>query len=212
MKALYKFIVTTESRYNNKKSVDGKELIVNSEITERDARFVNRIAEVVSIPTAINTPIQVGDKIIVHHNVFRTWYDQRGKLKDGSGFLGEGKFAVHYEQVFAYKRNADWVSMPGFAFVAPIIVELSTPVKQCLEFEVPLKGEIAICNKEFTERTGASKGSIVGFTPDSEYEFVVDNQRYYRIYEKDINIIFYGYEIRNKEDNKILESSTSRAG
>lgn len=206
MKALYKFIVTTESRYNNKKSVDGKELIVNSEITERDARFVNRIAEVVSIPTAINTPIQVGDKIIVHHNVFRTWYDQRGKLKDGSGFLGEGKFAVHYEQVFAYKRNADWVSMPGFVFVAPIKEKREGILVEEIEEEVPLQGNVVISNGNF------EIGSRIGFTPDSEYSFYIDGVHLYRIREIDINIVFYGYEIRNKEDNKILESSTSRAG
>ena len=41
MKSLYNYIIYTDSRYNNKKNIDGKELILNSELSERDYKFVN---------------------------------------------------------------------------------------------------------------------------------------------------------------------------
>ena len=36
MQSLFDYIISTENRYNNIIDVDGKELVVNTEITERD--------------------------------------------------------------------------------------------------------------------------------------------------------------------------------
>ena len=201
MKALYQFIVSTDSRYNNIKEIDGKELVVNSEITERDARFVNRVGKVESIPSAIKTPVEIGDEIIVHHNVFRTWYDQTGTLKNGSGFLGDNQFAVHYDQVFAYKRNNKWMAMPGYVFVEPITETKAGILVDEIEEEIPLRGDVVIPNANF------KIGDRVGFTPDSEYEFIIDNERLYRIREIDINIIYNGFKERNGKNNSFLEDS-----
>ena len=75
MKSLYNYIISTTNRYDNKVSIDNKELILNTEITERDYKFVNRIGTVVNVPININTPIKPGDEVIIHHNVFRRWFD-----------------------------------------------------------------------------------------------------------------------------------------
>ena len=77
MKSLYNFIIKPlNKRYDNTVKVDNKNLIVNTQV--EDFKFISREAEVVSIPSAFDTVIEVGDKIIVHHNIFRRWYDQRG--------------------------------------------------------------------------------------------------------------------------------------
>ena len=187
MRALYEFIVSTDNRYNNKKDIDGKELIINTEITERDAQFVNRVADVLAIPAAITTPIKVGDQIIVHHNVFRTWYNQRGELSDGSGFLGDGQFSVHIDQIFAYKKDKEWISAPGFLFVSPIKDE-GDPTNILVDVlgERPLTGLIAINNP----LQDVCVGDTVGFTPDSEYEFQIDEKKLYRIRECDLTIVY----------------------
>ena len=65
MKSLYNYIIYTDSRYNNKKNIDGKELILNSELSERDYKFVNRIGTVKSVPINYKTKIKPGDKVIV---------------------------------------------------------------------------------------------------------------------------------------------------
>ena len=49
MQALFDYIISTENRYNNVVDVDDKKLVVNTEITERDYMFVNRIGKVVSV-------------------------------------------------------------------------------------------------------------------------------------------------------------------
>lgn len=81
MQALFDYIISTENRYNNVVDVDDKKLVVNTEITERDYMFVNRIGKVISVPAGIKTEVSVGDEIIVHHNVFRRWYDMKGREK-----------------------------------------------------------------------------------------------------------------------------------
>ena len=71
MKALYDFVISPKNnnRYNNVKKVGDKELVVNTEIFNH--QHVNREAIVKAVPLAYNTPIEVGDTILVHHNIFR---------------------------------------------------------------------------------------------------------------------------------------------
>ena len=112
MKSLFNFIISTDNRYNNKIDIDGKELIVNTEITERDYHFVNRIGIVTTVPLLGETEVRPGDEVIVHHNVFRRWYDQYGREKNGKAFLSEDTYAVEPDQIFAYKRDGVWNAIP----------------------------------------------------------------------------------------------------
>ena len=91
MQSLFDFIVEPKNkRYDNTKHIDDKELILNSEIS--DHRYVSRIGKVLSVPKAIKTKINVGDEVIVHHNVFRRWYDIRGVEKNSKSYWKENKY------------------------------------------------------------------------------------------------------------------------
>ena len=80
MQSLFSFIVKPKNeRYDNKKYIDGKELLLNTEIS--DHRYISRIGIVTAVPKAEQTEIKIGDEVIVHHNIFRRWYDGRGKEK-----------------------------------------------------------------------------------------------------------------------------------
>ena len=81
MKSIYNFVVRPKGeRYNNKKKVDGGELILNTEIYNH--QYVNREAIVISGPIVGDTDIKAGDTVIVHHNVFRRWHNVQGKEKN----------------------------------------------------------------------------------------------------------------------------------
>ena len=74
MKSLYGFLIKPiGQRYNNIKKVGDKELILNTEIFNH--QYINREAEVLSIPKVLKTNIKVGDTVIVHHNIFRRWHN-----------------------------------------------------------------------------------------------------------------------------------------
>jgi hypothetical protein len=80
MKSLYSFIIKPyNERYDNVKKIDNKELIINTGI--EDHKFISKKAVVVSTPAAFDTDIKCGDTVYVHHNIFRRWYDQKGKRK-----------------------------------------------------------------------------------------------------------------------------------
>ena len=198
MESLFNFIISTDSRYNNKIDLDGNELIVNTEITERDYHFVNRIGTVVNVPRLCYTHIKEGDKVIVHHNVFRRWYDQRGNEKNGKSFLTENTFACDPDQVFGYDNGDGWKATDGYCFVAPIeskdVWELSN--------ELTTTGIMIYTPAELEHL----KGHIVGFTPNSEYEFNIDGQKLYRVLSNQITID-YGREEKKKTDNRLEPQS-----
>ena len=79
MKGIYDFIVEPlGEKYSNKiTSSRDKELVLNTKI--EDFKFVNRLARVIETPKAFNTGIDVGDIIVIHQNVFRVFYDMKGR-------------------------------------------------------------------------------------------------------------------------------------
>ena len=86
MNSLYQFIIKPiGERYNNKRKIDNKELIINSSIS--DHKFINRKAKIVSVPLGLKTLIKKGDVVIVHHNLFRRYYNIAGKSVNSSTFF-----------------------------------------------------------------------------------------------------------------------------
>ena len=189
MKGVYNFVVTpVKSRYNNKKSVNGRELILNTEIFNH--RQVSREAIVKSIPTVGDTDIQVGDTVIIHHNVFRKWHDQQGVERNSKSYFNENTYLVNSDQIFLYKNKSKWKPQKGFCFVAPI----KSTNKLSLNKEQPLIGIV-----KYTDGT-VKEGDLVGFTPNSEYEFIIEGKKLYRVYSKFITIK-YEYQGNEEEYN-----------
>ena len=186
MKAPFDFIIEPKgNRYNNVKKVGGKDLIVNTEIFNH--QFVNREAIVKSVPTAYKTKIKPGDTIITHHNVFRRWLDVNGREKNSRSFFNENTYLVKEDQIFLYKRNNKWKATDGYCFVQPIKQRNSLDV----ETEEQCVGIV-----KYTD--GVNKVSdLVGFTPFSTYEFIIDGKRLYRVMNKFITI---KYEYQGNEE------------
>ena len=183
MKGLFNYIISTNNRYNNAVKIDEKELIINTEITERDHIFVNRIGTVVSCPVSGQSLIKEGDEVILHHNVFRRWFDSHGEERNSASYIAENEYLVASDQIYAYKRDGDWECLPEYCFVKPLYKE----DEWALRTDENLSGELVYINKELSD-LGLSKGSIAGFTPNSEYEFNIDGQKLYRILSNQISI------------------------
>lgn len=192
MRSVYDFIIKpVGKRYDNEVKVGEHTLITNSSI--ESFKHVNNIAEVVETPVAFATPIRKGDLIMVHHNVFRVFYDMKGIKKNSRSFLKDDLFFCAVDQVYLYKRKDTWKSFGDRCFVAPVKNKdlLST------DKVADLIGILKIGNSSL-EESGINPGDIVGFTPNSEWEFVVDNQIMYCMKSNDIVI---KYELdRNEEE------------
>jgi len=180
MQSLFNFIVKPKKeRYDNKKYIDDSELLLNTEIS--DHRYISRSGIVLAIPKRINTEIKIGDEVIVHHNVFRRWYDIRGKEQNSKSYYKNNKYFITLDQIFLYKRNNKWHAPKGFCFVKPI----KSNNILLNEKEIPLRGIIKYVDKDLDN---INKEDLVGFTPESEYEFIVDGERLYRVPTNSISI------------------------
>ena len=178
MQSLFSFIVKPKKeRYDNKKYIDGQELLLNTEIS--DHRYVSRVGIVTSLPKSEKTEIKIGDEVIVHHNVFRRFHDAKGIEKNSRSYYKEDKYFVMPDQIFLYKRNNKWHTPKDYCFIKPI------KSNDIIEKEVPLRGIVKYLDKNFNK---IKVNDLVGFMPSGEYEFIIDGERLYRVLTKFITI------------------------
>jgi hypothetical protein len=186
MKSVYNFVVTPKGeRYNNKKKVGDSELILNTEIYNH--QYVNRTAIVKSIPIIGDTDILPKDEVIVHHNVFRRWHNVKGIEKNSRSYFNESTYMISSDQIFLYKRDDKWIVPKGYCFVMPL--KQQNPLD--VDLEKPLQGIV-----KYSDDT-VKVGDLVGFRPSSEYEFIIDGERLYRVLS---NFITIKYEYQGNEE------------
>ena len=185
MKAYKDFIISPiGDRYNNSVRVGKKELVLNTEIYNH--QYVNRLAKIIATPLLVSSPINMGDEVIVHHNVFRRWHDIKGREKNSRSYWKEDKYLVCEDQIFLYKQQ-DWKAMPGFCFIKP----LKSENKLNIDNEKPLVGIIKYTDGFF------DKNELVGFRPGIECEDFINGERLYRVKN---NFITIKYEYQGNEE------------
>ena len=190
MKSLYSFIVKPlDERYDNIRKVEEKELIINTSIENH--RFVSKKAAVVSTPAAYTSKIKVGDELYVHHNIFRRWYDQKDRERNSSTFFKDDLYFVSPEQIYMYnlKPHLD------YCFVKPLKNQNILENRK----EQPNVGVVKYSNSSL-ETLGITPGTLITFTPNSEFEFIIDGERLYCMKSNDIALT-HEYQGNEKENN-----------
>lgn len=185
MQSPYCFIVQPVGgkRYSNTKEIDGVELITST--SKEDHTTTNRQGVVMSIPLYYNGPIEPGDIVIVHHNVFRLYYDMKGREKSSWSFLKDNTFLVTSEELFLYKKiKGDWKAPSPYCFVEPIKAEckelLSTDINEALFGTMVYKN---------SDQENVQEGDQVVFSPETEYEFRIDDRLLYRMRTQNICLV-----------------------
>lgn len=182
MKSPYCFIIKPIDgrRYDNIRTYGDVKFAIST--SKEDHKTSNRFATVVSVPIYYDGPIVAGDIVVVHHNVFKFYFDMKGRQKSSWHYLFDDYFIVEPEQLYLYTKNKDsWHAPSPFVFVRPIpsedkIISTTNGLEE-------LWGEIVFKNEDMTE---VEVGDIVSFTPDSEYEFRINNEILYRMYNRNI--------------------------
>jgi hypothetical protein len=179
VKSLYQFIVKPfDNRYDNVKKLDDKYLIINTSIEKH--LFVSKKAVVVSTPAAFKTKIKIGDIVYVHHNIFRRYYDIRGVEKNSSTYFKDNMYFCNVDQIYMYNDKCHL----NYCFVKPIVNknELNVNIEQ------PNVGIIKYTNSSL-EALKIKPGTLVTFTPNSEFEFIINDERLYCMKSNDIALI-----------------------
>jgi len=194
MKSVFNFIVKPlGERYENSITVDNKELLLNTKI--ESFKSVNNVAVVIATPLAFKTKIKEGDLVVIHHNVFRRFYDIKGKSKNSRAYFKDNKYFCDIDQIYLYKNDKKWIAFNDRCFVKPI--------KNNDHFKADKERELIGILKYGNDSLDALKinpGDLVGYTPKGEYEFIIDGQRLYCMKSNDI-VIKYGYKGNEVEYN-----------
>lgn len=186
MQSPYSFIVRPVKgrRYDNTKEIGGIDFITS--VSKEDHKASNRFGEVVSTPLNYRGEIKKGDILLVHHNVFKFYYDMYGREKSGKSFFKDDLFFVDPDQFFLYSHNNNWHAHSKYCFVKPSKVKDSF-VKKGGENE-PLVGTMKYINRELKD-LGVKVGDEITFTPESEYEFNVEGEKLYRMFTDNITMV-----------------------
>ena len=148
------------------------------------------------------TNIKIGDILIIHQNVFRTFYDSRGKKKKSRSFFKENLYFCALDQIYLYKNKNGWNSINNRCFIKPI-VNKDTLVN---DKEKSLVGILKYGNNVL-EQLDINVGDLVGYTPNGEWEFLIDKERLYCMKSNDI-VIKYEHKGNEEEYNPSWASSS----
>lgn len=192
MNALKHFVVKVPKKYNDTMKLGDSEIYLDSKWNE----FEHRVSygEIVSAPSLVETGAEPGDTLIFHHHT-----TQNKSLQiDDETFVcmldqenPRGSHAIAYR-----KKSGELVMLSGWVFVTPIeekdedtvndsgiIVELGVnKVRKDI-------AEVYTPHKEL-ERQGVVKGSVIGFSKNSDYKVKLDDGTIvYRMRVDDIDYV-----------------------
>ena len=194
MKGLYQFIIKPlDGRYDNIKKISDKELIINTGI--EDHRFVSKRAIILATPSAFESELKTGDEVIVHHNIFRRYYDMKGRERNSGCFFKEDMYLCSPDQIYLYKKDDEYKTHLNYCFIKPILNKSDLS----LDIEEPLMGIVKYSNNSL-EAKGITPGALVTFKPDSEFEFHVGEERLYCMKSNNI-VIEHEYQGDEEEHN-----------
>ena len=187
MKSVYDFIVKPiGERYANTKKIGDTDLVLNTKV--ENWKFVNRFAEIIATPLALATPVKTGDVVVLHQNVFRRFYNMKGKQVNSRSYFKDDLYFASVDQVYLYKRNKHWESLNDRCFIMPIENKDLLSNKK----EVEGIGILKIGNSSL-EELEIIPGDLVTFKIGSEWEFNIDNERLYCMKSNDI-LLKHGYK------------------
>jgi|TARA_R100000081_G_C4817853_1_gene176733 co-chaperonin GroES (HSP10) len=191
MNSLYDYIVKPcEERYNNKKKVGDKELILNTKIEQ--FKIISKKAIVVSVPKAYNFPINKGDLVYIHHNVFRRFYNMKGKQQNSRSYFKEDLYFCSPDQIYLYNNGVNKAFL-NRCFIKPL------KSKKLGEKIIPNLGILKYGNEQL-ESLNLFEGDLVSFPDLRQWEFVIDNELLYCMKSKDI-LVKHEYKGDEEEYN-----------
>lgn len=180
MNSVYEFIIKpVGNRYSNELTVGDKKLIVNSSISNH--KFVNREAEIIALPLAFKTKLKVGDKVIVHHNLFRRYYNMKGKSVNSTKYFKDDLYFASPDQIYMKRTKDSWETLNEYCFIKPVVDKSSSSLKKLKE----CIGIVKYSNSTL-EALKIHKEDLVVFKKNREFEFLIDNEVFYCMKSNDI--------------------------
>lgn len=165
------------NEYINELQVGNVKLVVNTSIEEADD--VQRIGVVFSLPMIYNGDLQIGDEVVVHHNVFRTTLNDWGVPVQSSFHFKDDMYFVDNDMIYLRIRNGEVTSYNDNVFIFPIKEETLWEGEKLVERQ----GIVKISNEKLREQ-GIVENSKIVFRKFNEYKFNIFGLELYKMQDK----------------------------
>ena len=187
MRSPYDFIVKPVDgrRYANSKDIGGVE--VYTSVSDEDHTSANRFGEVIALPLDYDGPIEIGYVLLVHHNVFKFYNDMQGEQKSGRSYFRDGLFFIDDMQYYMYNDGESWHTVGKYSFVTPIETVHEEGKLRLNVAEVQLQG-VMLHPSYYMLSMGVNIGDTVTYYPGMNYEFIVEDERMYRLMDRHITV------------------------
>ena len=162
------------AQYVNDITVGETQLTVNNSI--ENAEDVQRIGIVVSLPLIDRTGLKLGDEVVVHHNVFRITWDDRGFPRQSDFHLINDLFFVDDDLIYMIIREGKVVGYKDNVFVKPI----KEVVPWEGEITIPNKGIVSFSNDELIKQN-VEQNQKVAIRKHTDYKFHIFGDTYYKM-------------------------------
>ncbi len=182
IRPLNSFLVTPK---NNQEYIREKNGVILTSSIENH-KDVNRVGIIEKLPISYSGDLLEGDEIILHHNVFRSYYDMKGYERKSREYFKDNLYLVDKSRIYLVKKKENYITFDDYCFVSP---EAEQNMEVSLGSYHLHRGSVFYTNKTL-EENGLLKGTEVGYTKDSEYEFLIDDKILYRMREADICLDF----------------------
>lgn len=184
MKSLFGFVIKpVGGRYRNTTEIGGVDYVRSTSVEDHES--TTREGLVLETPAGYVGPIKKGHKLLVHHNVFRQYYDlKQGKSSSNAYFFGDN-FVVDDTEFFAYHDGKKWNAVGRYCLVKPVKGEESIMQFDTFQSEKSMVVEMVSPNEYLSSKLVKKLDKVV-CKPDAKYKFVIDGEIYYRMYETQI--------------------------
>ena len=118
-----------------------------------------------------------------------------GKEKNGSTYFKDNLYFCSLHQIYLHKVNGEFQTHLEYCLIKPICNKSSFEIDK----EEPLTGVLKYTNPTLIKH-GLVKDSLITFTPNSEFEFIVEGERLYCMKSNNI-ALQHEYEGNEKEYN-----------
>ena len=126
----------------------------------------------------------------------------QGKKSNSRSYFKDNLYFASLDQIYLYKNKSKWKTINDRCFITPI----KSKQDLTLDKEANLIGILKYGNKSL-EALNINPGDLVGFTPNSEWEFLVEDKRLYCMKSNDI-VIKYEYQGNEEEYNPSWAASS----
>jgi hypothetical protein len=126
----------------------------------------------------------------------------KGEKKKSRSYFKDDHYFCAVDQIYLYKNKNNWNTLNNRCFITPI----KSKQDLTLDKEASLIGVLKYGNKSL-EALNINPGDLIGFTPNSEWEFLVEDKRLYCMKSNDI-VIKYEHQGNEEEYNPSWAASS----